>query len=157
MNAKTMEGLSGANANIRMLSIPMSVADEAERKGDTEKMQRALGYAAGLTEQAADYGEKASEGMKLDAKEAKEKEKLSQEELIEARSKEREEQEKKAETAKKENADPDTVQISEEGRTQMDGSAVSVPVDGVQNMAYDETGGAVEAAVETGVNVDVSV
>lgn len=77
MNAKTMEGLAGASASINMMSTPMNVAKEAERKGDTEKMQRALGYAAGLAEQAEKYGEKTSQGMKLEAEEAKEQEKIA--------------------------------------------------------------------------------
>ena len=79
MNVKTMEGLAGASASIRMISTPMSVAEEAERKGDTDKMQRALGYAAGMSEQAEAYSEKASQGIEADAKEAKEQEKLLQE------------------------------------------------------------------------------
>ena len=67
MNVKTMEGLTGASASIQMVATPMSVAKEAESKGDTEKMKRALGYAAGLTDQAEAYSEKTSEGMKADA------------------------------------------------------------------------------------------
>ena len=75
----------------------MSVAEEAERKGDTDKMQRALGYAAGISEQAEAYSEKASQGIEADAKAAKEQEKLLQEELIQARKEEREEQETRIE------------------------------------------------------------
>ena len=73
MHAKTMEGLAGASASIQMLSTPMNVAKEAERKGDIDKMKRAMSYAAGLTEQAGEYSQKSSEGMKLDAQEAKKK------------------------------------------------------------------------------------
>lgn len=157
MNVKTMEGLAGASTSIRMISTPMSVADEAERKGDSDKMQRALGYAAGLTEQAADYGEKADEGMKLDAKEAKEKEKLRQEELVEARSKEREELEKRLEAGRQEGADPDTVEISAEGRAQAEMSgSVLASADGAPAVGYGESAGAAEAALEIGGNVDVS-
>ena len=82
MNAKTMEGLAGASASMSLISTPMNVAKEAERKGDTDKMQRALGYAAGMKDQAEEYGKKAEKGMKADAEEAK-----KQEELIEARRK----------------------------------------------------------------------
>ena len=42
MNIKTMEGLAGANTSIQLISTPMSVAKEAERKGDTEKLKRKL-------------------------------------------------------------------------------------------------------------------
>ena len=58
MHAKTMEGLAGASASIQMLSTPMNVAKEAERKGDIDKMKRAMSYAAGLTEQAGEYSQK---------------------------------------------------------------------------------------------------
>ena len=58
MNVKTMEGLAGASTSVNMLSTPMNVAKEAERKGDVDKMKRALGYAAGVVEQADDYSEK---------------------------------------------------------------------------------------------------
>lgn len=100
MHAKTMEGLAGASASIQMLSTPMNVAKEAERKGDIDKMKRAMSYAAGLTEQAGEYSQKSSEGMKLDAQEAKKKEEERQEELIRARQKEREELEKRIEEKK---------------------------------------------------------
>ena len=40
MNAKTMEGLAGASTSIRMVSTPMNVAKEAERKGG----QNATGF-----------------------------------------------------------------------------------------------------------------
>ena len=78
MNAKTMEGLAGASASVRMISTPMNIAKEAERKGDMDKMQRALNYASGLAEQAGEYSEKTSQGMKLDAKEAQEQKKQQQ-------------------------------------------------------------------------------
>ena len=85
MNIKTMEGLAGANTSIQLISTPMSVAKEAERKGDTEKLKRALSYASEMADQAEQYSEKTDEGMKLEAKEAKEQEELRQEELIKAR------------------------------------------------------------------------
>lgn len=153
MNVKTMEGLAGASTSMSMISIPMGVAKEAENKGDTEKMKRALGYAAGLVDQAEEYSEKTSEGMELDAKEAKEKEKLRQEELIEARKAEREEQKKQ------ENAGFDSVKISEEGKyqAQMAGSPTPAAIDSSQNAVYDKSGGTVEPAAEPGENVNVSV
>ena len=112
MNAKTMEGLAGASTSIRMVSTPMNVAKEAERKGDTDKMQRALGYAAQLTNQAEEYSEKTSQGMKLEAEESKEQEKLRQENLDKARKEKREEQEKqvKESIAKQEGIPSDSVE-----------------------------------------------
>ncbi len=163
MNVKTMEGLAGASASIRMISTPMSVADEAERKGDTDKMQRALGYAAGLREQAEEYGEKASQGMEIEAKEAKEKEKKLQEELKEARIAERKEQEERLQAARQDNSPQDTVEISEAGKNQAAAQAGTSGPDcsdsgaSVPDVAYDPFGEVVEAVQETGNNVDVSV
>lgn len=156
MNVKTMEGLAGASASIRMISTPMSVAEEAERKGDTDKMQRALGYAAGISEQAEAYSEKASQGIEADAKAAKEQEKLLQEELIQAR---KEEREKRIEAGSAQEASFDSAELSEEGKRQaeMIAAAASVSMDSVQNMAYDKGGEALEAAGQTGENINVSV
>ncbi len=163
MNVKTMEGLAGASASIRMVATPMGVAKEAEQKGDTEKMKRALGYAAGLTDQAEAYEKKASQGMKADAEEAKKQEKLRQEELIKARKEERKEQEKQiqeGEGSVKE-ASTDSVEISEEGKYQaeVEGMSSSVPVDAdlSEGTGYDKSGEAAVPMEEMGVYVDVSV
>lgn len=168
MNVKTMEGLSGASSSIQLLSTPMRVAEEAERKGDTDKMKRAMGYAAGLTEQAEEYSKTSAEGMKLDAKEAKKEEELRQEELIQARKEEREELEKRieaerqGETAKTENGSFDSVEISETGKlkTQTSGQDSSLSVEGAegtQHAGYDKSGEAVDAVSPTGENVNISV
>lgn len=161
MNVKTMEGLAGAGTSISLVSTPMSWAKEAERKGDTEKMKRALGYAAEMTGQAEAYSEKTDQGMKLDAKEAKEKEKLSREELIEARRKEREEQEKRLKEGDKKPADAgfDSAEISEEGKYQAKAAETSSPASwaGSESGGYDKLGETVEAAAKTGENVDECV
>ena len=135
MNAKTMEGLAGASASMSLISTPMNVAKEAERKGDTDKMQRALGYAAGMKDQAEEYGKKAEKGMKADAEDAKKQEKLHQEELIEARRKEREE------TA------PDG----------FDTAGAAAIADGTGDMVYDKSGESAQSAAAEGAYVDVSV
>lgn len=152
MNVKTMEGLAGASTSMSMISIPMGVVKEAENKGDTEKMKRALGYAADLVEQAGKYKEKTSKGMELDAKEAKEQEKLRQEELIEAKKAEREEEKKQ------ENTGFDSVKISEKGKYQAQASSpASAAIDGSKSTIYDKSGETVEPAAEPGENVNISV
>lgn len=163
MNVKTMEGLAGASASMSLISTPMNVAREAERKGDTDKMQRAIGYAAGMKEQADEYGKKAEKGMKADAREAKEQEKLRQEELIEARRKEREEQEKrlKGEAAGSEAQSFDSVEISPEGKNRTDTTEDTAPdtagtAGSTGDMAYDRFGESAESAAE-GTYVDVNV
>ena len=165
MNAKTMEGLAGASASMSLISTPMNVAKEAERKGDTDKMQRALGYAAGMKDQAEEYGKKAEKGMKADAEEAK-----KQEELIEARRKEREEQEKrlKGEGAGSEASSFDSVEISPEGKSQVGAAEETAPdgfdtagaaaiADGTGDMVYDKSGESAQSAAAEGTYVDVSV
>lgn len=178
MNTKTMEGLAGASTSIGMVATPLSVAKDAERKGDTARMQRAMGYVARMTDQAEGYGEKAKEGMKLDAEEAKKQEKLRQENLEEKRKAERKEQEKRLEEQREqkaqENGTPapitDTAQISEAGK-QMAGS--SAPAAGTPETAgsiasggagspsadvtYNTSGEAVAAPEGAGQNVDVTV
>ncbi len=170
MNAKTMEGLAGASASMSLISTPMNVAKEAERKGDTDKMQRALGYAAGMKDQAEEYGKKAEKGMKADAEEAKKQEKLHQEGLIKARRKEREEQEKrlKGEGAGSEASSFDSVEISPEGKSQVGAAEETAPdgfdtagaaaiADGTGDMVYDKSGESAQSAAAEGTYVDVSV
>ena len=160
MNAKTMEGLAGASTSIRMVSTPMNVAKEAERKGDTDKMQRALGYAAQLTNQAEEYSEKTSQGMKLEAEESKEQEKLRQENLDKARKEKRAEQEKqvKESIAKQEGIPSDSVEISEEGKhiANIEGEISSNPIDNTQDVTYSKSGEAVDV-VQTGEAVNISI
>ena len=163
MNVKTMEGLAGAGTSISLVSTPMNVAKEAERKGDTEKMKRALSYAGEMTEQAEGYSEKTSQGMKLDAREAKEQEKLRQEELIKARKEEREKLEKQLQEGDGKGTETevssDSVEISEEGKNQAEQSApVSLdPTADTQNIVYDKFGETMEPAQEIGENVNLSV
>lgn len=165
MNVKTMEGLAGASTSVNMLSTPMNVAKEAERKGDVDKMKRALGYAAGVVEQADDYSEKTANGMELDAKEAEKKKEEQQEALIEARRAERQEQAGQkgqaqgAGTGKAEGPDADQVEISEEGKelAQTTGQILSDGLDGVQDATYGSSGEIMSAALAAGGNIDVSV
>lgn len=44
MKAGSMEGLIGASVNMELSRTPMRVYKEAERRGDTEAMKRAMGY-----------------------------------------------------------------------------------------------------------------
>lgn len=166
MNVKTMEGLAGASTSVNMLSTPMNVAKEAERKGDVDKMQRALGYAAGVVDQADAYSEKTSKGMELDAKEAKKEKEEQQEKLIEARRAERQEQAKKNGQAQKTETgagetggvDADQVEISEEGKelAQTAGQTSPGGVDSVQDATYGSSGEILSAAQAAGGNIDVS-
>ena len=79
MHAKTMEGLVGANMNMKMMNTPFRVYQEAERRGDTATMERAMGYVGETADKAEDYQKKVEKGMKEEAKEAREKAKSEQE------------------------------------------------------------------------------
>ena len=91
MQAKTMEGLIGAGMNMKMVDVPIRVYKEARRKDDFATMERAMGYAGDFAEKADNYQTLADEGMKEEAKDAREK---LEEERLEAAKKRREEYEK---------------------------------------------------------------
>ncbi len=114
MHTKTMEGLIGAGTNINHVNTPLRVYKEAERRGDTGTMERAMGYVSEFSKKAGEYQEVADDGLREDAKEAKEKEKLEREKAIEKRRNERQEAEEKMEERKEANVD--TVEISDEGK-----------------------------------------
>ena len=92
MHAKTMEGLAGASMNMKMMNTPFRVYQEAERRGDTSVMERAMGYVGETADKAEDYQKKVEKGMKEEAKEAREKAKSEQENAIRKRKEEHGEQ-----------------------------------------------------------------
>lgn len=167
MHAKTMEGLAGAGTNMKMLNTPLRVYKDAQRRGDTAVMERAMGYVGEFAEKAEDYRKKAEKGMEEEAKEAKEKAKTERDNAIRKRREEREEMEKKIAENRKE--DTDTVSISESGMAALDGRDKPVPngtdsgmpVEGAADtvkaepVIYRKTGEA--AGPESGVNISVSV
>ena len=55
MHAKTMEGLAGASMNMKMMNTPFRVYQEAERRGDTSVMERAMGYVGETADKAEVY------------------------------------------------------------------------------------------------------
>ena len=146
MNTKTMEGLIGAGANMKLADTPIRVYKEARRKGDTATMERAMGYVNEFEDKADEYRVQAEKGTLEEAKEAREKAKLEREEAIKKRREERKALEEQIETRREEhrnsadrikgtettdgtsenkpaeNTNPadniiDTVEISEAGRT----------------------------------------
>lgn len=121
MHTKTMEGLVGARTNMNLVNVPMRVFRDARRRGDMAVMERALGYAGEFADRAVEYKTKAEEGMKEDAQEAREKEKLAREEAIAKRREEREKLEKRIEEIREGKADKpetgtDKVELSEAGK-----------------------------------------
>lgn len=113
MNIKTMEGLTGASTNMKVLNTPLRVYKDAERRGDIAVMERAMGYVGEFAEKAVNYRNKAEKGMKEDAEEARERAETEREKVIQKRRQEREELEKRISESKE--CDTDTVEISDKG------------------------------------------
>ena len=145
MHAKTMEGLAGASMNMKMMNTPFRVYEEAERRGDTATMARAMGYVGETADKAEDYQKKIEKGMKEEAKEAQEKAKSEQENAIRKRKEERGEQEKRI--AESKNKNTDTVSISENGKavagersdSVQAGTDSSVPIEKNSGCCYGRT------------------
>lgn len=116
MNTKTMEGLIGARSNMELLNTPFRVFKEARLKGDTAKMEQAMGYMNNCYEDAYAYKEKADEGMKKDVEETRRIAEEQREETIRKRREEREKLEERIEENRNSDIGADTVEISEEGK-----------------------------------------
>ena len=167
MHTKTMEGLAGASMNMKLLNTPFRVYKDAERRGDTAVMERAMGYVGEFADKAEDYQKKAEKGMEEDAKEARENAKTEQENAIRKRKEEREELEKRI--AESRNEDTDTVSISESGKAALDGKTDSVQTGADNGISAEKTVDAVKmepviytktgesAGPEPGATLSVSV
>lgn len=116
MHVKTMEGLIGARTNIEMLNTPFRAYKEARLKGDTAKMEQAMGYMKDFHEDAYEYKEEADEGMKKDAEETRKIAEAQREEAVRKRKEEREILEERMEENRNADTNTDTVEISEEGK-----------------------------------------
>ena len=167
MHTKTMEGLAGASMNMKLLNTPFRGYKDAERRGDTAVMERAMGYVGEFADKAEDYQKKAEKGMEEDAKEAEEKAKTEQENAIQKRKEQREEMEKRI--AERRNGDTDTVSISQSGQTALDGQTDSVQTGADNGISAEETVDAIKmepviytktgeaSKSESGINISVSV
>lgn len=165
MHTKTMEGLVGASTNMNLLNTPMRVFKEAERKGDTATMERAMGYVDDFSDKVEKYKAEADKGLEEDAKEAREKAKLQREEAIRKRKEECEKLEESIEENRNANMDADTVKLSREGKTFVkdnpDTDTTGVGTDVTKSHAakepvtYTKAGEAVPMGQETSISVSV--
>jgi len=155
MNIQMMEGLLGANSNIKLSGISMSVYRQASAEGDTEKMKRAMGYTVECTEKAVKYQEKLDKGMKAEAKAEQEKAKLEQEAAIEKRREERRRTEEDTEPGCPQGTDQ--VQISEAAKAALKNKPVETvePIDS-DPVIYTETGEITGALAESEPTVSFS-
>lgn len=163
MHTKTMEGLIGARTNMNLMNTPMRVYKEARRKGDSETMERAMGYANECSDRAEEYKAEADEGMKKDAEEARKIAKEQREEAIQKRRDEREKLEKKIDENRNGDANTDTVEIGEEGKVLLKDStgldntvSAETKTDAVREpVTYTKTGETVSAEQESNISVSV--
>ena len=167
MHAKTMEGLAGASMSMKLMNTPIRVYKEAERRGDTAVMERAMGYASDFADKAEDYQKTTEKGMKEDAKEAREKAKAEQENAIQKRREQREELKKRIEENRKGNTD--AISISESEKATLDGKTDSVQTGANNDISVEETADAIKmepviytktgeaSKSESGMNISVLV
>ena len=142
MHAKTMEGLAGASMSMKLMNTPIRVYKEAERRGDTAVMERAMGYASDFADKAEDYQKTTEKGMREDAKEAREKARAEQENAIQKRREQREELEKRIEENRK--GDTDAISISESEKATLDGKTDSVQIGADNGTSAEETADAIK-------------
>ena len=140
MHTKTMEGLTGASMNMKLLNTPFRVYKDAERRGDTAVMERAMGYVCEFADKAENYQKKAEEGLKEEREEAREKAKTEQENAIQKRKEEREEQEKRI----AESRNKDSVCSNESGKATLDGKTDSVQTGADDGISAEETADAIK-------------
>ena len=165
MNTKTMESLVGARTNMNLMNTPMRVFKEARRKGDTETMERAMGYVGDFSDKAEEYKAEADKGMEEDAREAREKAKLQREEAIQKRREEREKLEDRIEGNRNADTNTNIVEISEEGKVllkdNVDSGSIGsdeIKMDAVKEpVTYTKTGEPVSAEQSISTSISVSV
>lgn len=126
MNVKTMESLMGANANANLMATPMKYYKEAQLKGDTEKMERAMGYVSDFSDKAQEYNTGVSLGLEQEAEEAREAQKAELKEKTESARGEHAKEPAVVNKNVKTNADGDTAEISEDAEIYAAESAKAV-------------------------------
>ncbi len=155
---------------MNLMNTPMRVFKEARRKGDTETMERAMGYADEFSGKAENYKVEADEGMKKDAEEARKIAKERRDEAIQKRRDEREKLEAKIEENRNADTNTDTketkgclLEISEEGKVLLKDStgldntlSAETKTDAVKEpVTYTKTGETVSAEQSTSISVSV--
>ncbi len=115
MKAGSMEGLIGADVNLKMSQTPMRVYREAERRGDTEVMKRAMGYVTNFQETAHEYSDRSQEELAGELKEEREEQEARLEQARERKKEAKEYAEKTQENNTPIEPQTDRVEISKEG------------------------------------------
>lgn len=123
MKAGSMEGLIGADVNLKMSQTPMRVYREAERRGDTEAMKRAMGYVTDFQEKAYEYSDRSQEELAGELKEEREEQEARLEQARERKKEAKESAEKTQENNTPIEPHTDRVEISKEGEEALKNNA----------------------------------
>lgn len=116
MKAGSMEGLIGASVNMKLSQTPMRVYKEAERRGDTEVMKRAMGYVTDFQEKAHECSDRAQEELTKELKEERKEQEIKRQKALERKEETKEYVEKIQENHKSDIPKTDSIEISEEGQ-----------------------------------------
>lgn len=148
MNTQMMEGLLGTSSGLRLSGTPMSVYRQAAAEGDTEKMQRALGYTGECAEQAVKSQEKLDKGMEAEAKAWREQAKLDREAAIEKRREERRRAEEDGSPDRP--RETDSVQLSQAAKAALEKGGPAEPAEPLDSgpVLYTPAGGITPAPAE---------
>lgn len=118
MKAGSMEGLIGASVNMELTRTPMRVYKDAERRGDTEVMKRAMGYVTEFQAKAHECSDRAQKELAKELKEEREEQEIRREQALERKEDKEEFVEKIQENNRPDNSETDSVEISEEGKVE---------------------------------------
>lgn len=131
MQAGSMKALMGASSNLKLVNTPMKVFKEAEARGDTEVMKRAMGYVTEFGNNAEDDADKLGEETIKETREARKQQEIEREQAIaKARQKNKAEREQALNGTEKPTVEPaettdataadkktnDNVEISDSGK-----------------------------------------
>ena len=148
IQAGSMKAFMGATTNLKLGSTPMKVFKEAEARGDTEAMKRAMGYVTDFEGNAEKDADKLGEETIKETREARKQQEIEREQAIaKARQKNKLEREQALNGAEKPTVEPaetanatsdataadkkanDSVEISDSGKAAIAEQMLSGEVD----------------------------
>ena len=144
MQAGSIKAFLGASSNLKLANTPMKVFKEAEARGDTEVMERAMGYVTDFEGNAEKDADKLGEETIKETREARKQQEIEREQAIaKARQKNKIEREQALNNAEKPTVEPtetadataadkkanDSIEISDSGKAAIAEQMLSGDVD----------------------------
>lgn len=156
MKIGSMQGLLSAAANMKLAMTPMRIYQEAELKGDTETMERAMGYASDFQTKTNEYSDKAQEELAKELKEERKEQEIEREQATLKRRAELKEYNEKLQNSNKSDIQiADSVEFSEEVKAALKNNVHTEEPNGVVKntdvkvYASDGKPGSIETAPST--------